>query len=777
MEALRGNEPSIPGYKLLGRLGSGGFGTVYAAEDASGKQVAIKVLRPELSDDEELLNRLEREATALQQVTGSHTAKIHEVSTRGEHAYLVMDLIEGRNLEQHVRENGPLKSFELRVVVEELVVALREIHQVGVVHRDLKPSNVMYGPAGVTLLDFGISAIADSTALTKTGAFIGTAGWISPEQIEGRPVSTPTDVFNLGLVIAYVATGQHPFGTGRPEGIMYRICHQEPRLSSVPSPIQEIVHECLTKDENARVEIIEIHRRLTSESRPSGEGTQNHGLVLPARQVEKTRLIHPRKFGSEENPRQPQKSPRPLIRRGLVSLVTLITLSLIAFVIALAVPRSKTNEVAPPTPSSLASNGTEAPSSSLQEPPETDLSEITDAPPSSTEIVRTSSTLVLPTTSETIQQPPNRAPSVASTITIAPAPPASQPAQVVNSDGPPAWGGFKTTTLSTGNNERFEITFELRDQEGVASASVLVRRSNNSVVSRCKNQTAVLLSGTSKSGLWKANCLLDDDQPSGDYSRYYFIEQCSEDNLGAKQCSPMGSYKSTYSSGSFSSSTVASSPLLENTYVLPERAFPNELFAINFQIRNFENVSSVRVDFRSQSGKAFSCSGTPTLGIIEGKVSNWSAKCLIPNNQETDSVTSTCYAYESWITIVMRSGEEKRQRSLGICVAADGNPPEVVSSSSSINQVSSGGSVRFDVRVRDTTGTRAVYIRWYQCADSVLISGTKRDGVWSVTCSAPINETGTDNWGGTLIWYPCTEDELGNYLCYTGQGGGIKLNP
>ena len=346
MDPLRGSEPVIPGYRLVGRLGSGGFGTVYAAEDSSGRSVAIKVLRPELSDDKELLSRLEREAVALRQVTGDHTATILEVNTRGEYAHLVMELIEGQNLEEYVRSKGPLKGFELRVVVEELVAALGEIHRAGVIHRDLKPSNVMYGPAGVTLLDFGISSLADSTALTKSGAFIGTAGWISPEQIEGRPVSAATDVFNLGLVIAYAATGSHPFGTGRPEGIMYRICHHDPEVSGVPEPIQGLVRECLNPHENARVGIAEIARVIEADFGASWEPTEEPVEETATGGIASTRRVGRRSVQPGSTIRAgagavsfEAVSGDKSSKKGMFALVSIVVAALVAAVIALATTR------------------------------------------------------------------------------------------------------------------------------------------------------------------------------------------------------------------------------------------------------------------------------------------------------------------------------------------------------------------------------------------------------------------------------------------------------
>lgn len=539
MEPLRGNEPLLPGYQLVGRLGSGGFGNVYAAEDSGGRRVAIKVLRPELSDDKELLSRLEREATALQQVVGDHTAKIHQVSTQGEHAFLVMDLIEGQNLEEYVRSKGPLRGFELRVVVEELVAALAEIHRAGVIHRDLKPSNVMYGPAGVTLLDFGISSLADSTALTKSGAFIGTAGWISPEQIEGRPVSTATDVFNLGLVIAYAATGMHPFGTGRPEGIMYRICHHAPEVSGVPEPIQGLVRECLNRNENGRVGIREIGRVIESDFSVSWASAEKRVEETVAGEIASTRRVGRRslrpgptiRVGTGTVPVEAvsgNKSPK----KGVLALVSIVLVALIAAVIAIATTRSA------PVDQQTASGAVEAPAttdesdSSESQPDETN-GEI-DAQGSSSEVPGVLLESVPPVAGVTVRPSSSgSAAPLAPTTTRPPSPGAI--------DGAPVGSGFRSESDERYStfSEKFVILYSLSDRDGVSKSSIQVRRSNNQIVTRCRN-AGLLVSGTRFQGNWRAECIIQDQQPSTAYSRTYTVEHCSIDNYGNEACSQLG---------------------------------------------------------------------------------------------------------------------------------------------------------------------------------------------------------------------------------------------
>ena len=259
MTPLQESDPrEIDGYSLTGRLGAGGFGVVYAATTPDGQEVAIKVLRPELSDDQGLRTRLAREAAALRSVRGERNVQVLDVVTEGRWAYLVMELVEGDTLEAQVRNQGPLQGPMLWFVSEGLVEALADIHAAGIVHRDLKPSNVMFGPGGVKVLDFGVSAVAEQTTLTQTGAFVGTAAWISPEQIRGRDATDKSDVFNLGMVVGYAALGRHPFGSGRSDAVMYRISNEQPDLTGVASPLKEALERCLQRDPAVRPSIVQL---------------------------------------------------------------------------------------------------------------------------------------------------------------------------------------------------------------------------------------------------------------------------------------------------------------------------------------------------------------------------------------------------------------------------------------------------------------------------------------------------------------------------------------
>ena len=259
MDSLLPSDPSsIDGYVIEGRLGSGGFGIVYAATSPDGVPVAVKVLRPELSDDPRLRERLAREADALSRVEGERTAEIFAVVTDGDLVYLVMERVEGESLTDQVNDNGALSGPMLWFAAAGLVQALQEIHAAGIIHRDLKPSNVMYGPDGVKVLDFGISVVADETSLTQTGAFVGTGAWMAPEMVLGNDITEKTDVYALGLVLAFIALGTHPFGEGRADALMYRILNTDPDLEGIPAPFIDAVSMCLQRDPDDRPSLDEL---------------------------------------------------------------------------------------------------------------------------------------------------------------------------------------------------------------------------------------------------------------------------------------------------------------------------------------------------------------------------------------------------------------------------------------------------------------------------------------------------------------------------------------
>ena len=259
MELLQKSDPrSIGSYQILARLGSGASGIVFAARDSNGNDVALKVLRPELADVPGVREKLRKEAIAIKRVSGNRTVKILDVETSGAYPYLAMEFIDGLPLDEYVKANGNFAGALLSSLYESLVEALRDIHEAGIVHRDLKPSNVLIGRDGLKVLDFGISAIADEPSLTTSGFMSGTAAWLSPEQVNGSIVGTKSDVFNLGLVVAYAAQGFHAFGEGRPDAIMYRIAHEEPNLSGVPEFLKAVISKCLVKNPDARPSIEDL---------------------------------------------------------------------------------------------------------------------------------------------------------------------------------------------------------------------------------------------------------------------------------------------------------------------------------------------------------------------------------------------------------------------------------------------------------------------------------------------------------------------------------------
>jgi serine/threonine protein kinase len=180
-----------------------------------------------------------------------------------------MEFVEGQNLAA-ITEMSPLTGPLLTALAEGLIEALEAIHSCDVVHRDLKPQNILYGSAGVMVVDFGTSVLAEVAGATRTGELTGTPGWLAPEQALGHTLTPAADIFNFGMVLAYAATGQHPFGQGRPDAMLFRIVHQEPDLSAVPERLKLVVAQCLEKKPSDRPTLDEIRRSLSLGESGSG---------------------------------------------------------------------------------------------------------------------------------------------------------------------------------------------------------------------------------------------------------------------------------------------------------------------------------------------------------------------------------------------------------------------------------------------------------------------------------------------------------------------------
>ncbi|QQM41567.1 protein kinase domain-containing protein [Streptomyces liliifuscus] len=256
----QGSIGSIGGYELVDRLGSGGMGVVYLARSVSGRQVAVKVVHAQYALDEEFRARFRQEVAAARRVSGAFTAPVVDADPDAELPWMATLYVPGRTLSEMVDREGPLGGRELRALALGLVEALKDIHQAGVVHRDLKPSNVLMAGDGPRVIDFGISRAADSQALTVTGRLIGTPPFMSPEQFASpRDVTAASDVFSLGSLLAFAATGNGPFDGGSPYVTGYQVMNEPPSLDGVPQPLRGIVERCLDKDPAVRPELAELH--------------------------------------------------------------------------------------------------------------------------------------------------------------------------------------------------------------------------------------------------------------------------------------------------------------------------------------------------------------------------------------------------------------------------------------------------------------------------------------------------------------------------------------
>ncbi|AWZ09917.1 serine/threonine-protein kinase [Streptomyces sp. ICC4] len=323
MEQLHPRDPDHIGpYRLLARLGTGGMGQVFlgrsdqpgresdtglgartgtdtgtgpgpgADAGAAGHTAAVKLIHPHLAAHPGFRARFRREAAAARVVGGAWTAPVLDADPDAEVPWLATAYIAGPSLRQAVgRDFGPLPVASLRVLAQGLAYALQDIHRAGLVHRDLKPGNILLTVDGPRVIDFGIARTLEATGdpvLTQTGELLGSPGFLAPEQVYGTPVTPACDVFGLGAVLAYAATGRLPFGDPEQSGgiaaLLMRVTEAEPDLSGVPAELRDLVHDCLRKDPAARPTPAEVLARAAEDAgstEAAGDSGNAPALWLP----------------------------------------------------------------------------------------------------------------------------------------------------------------------------------------------------------------------------------------------------------------------------------------------------------------------------------------------------------------------------------------------------------------------------------------------------------------------------------------------------------------
>jgi hypothetical protein len=250
MEPLSANDPRMIGeFRLQAQLGAGGMGQVYLGFSPAGRAVAIKVIHPQFARDQEFLRRFSHEVAAASAVGGMYTAPVVEYDLQGSMPWLATAYVPGPTLATFINKHGALPEQVLWRLGAGLAEALRAVHAKGLIHRDLKPANVLLADSGPHVIDFGISRASSSmTQLTSAGMAIGTPGYMSPEQAQVQNVGPASDIFSLGCVLAFAATGTPPFDGDNPASILFRIVSAEPDLSAIPPQFRQVVQACLKKN-------------------------------------------------------------------------------------------------------------------------------------------------------------------------------------------------------------------------------------------------------------------------------------------------------------------------------------------------------------------------------------------------------------------------------------------------------------------------------------------------------------------------------------------------
>ncbi len=278
MDPLQPGDPrQVGGYRLLGRLGAGGMGQVFLGRSPGGRPVAVKLIRPDCADSGQFRSRFTREVEAAKRVSGFHTALVVDADPNADPPWMVTAYIPGPCLRDAVTDHGPFTVDVVRGLGAGLAEGLAAIHACGLAHRDLKPGNVILASDGPRIIDFGLALTLDASAITEAGGVLGTYAYMSPEQVRGQPASPASDVFSLGCVLAFAATGRSPFDAGSIATIVHRITSEQPDLSEMPEGqgLRGLISACLVKNSAGRPGLGDILAQLC------GPGT-GHAWSPPA---------------------------------------------------------------------------------------------------------------------------------------------------------------------------------------------------------------------------------------------------------------------------------------------------------------------------------------------------------------------------------------------------------------------------------------------------------------------------------------------------------------
>ena len=323
MDALAPGDPEHVGcYRLRYLLGTGGMGRVYLGESPDGAMVAVKLIRPDLAGHPDFRRRFAQEVAAARRVGGPFTAQVVDADPDGAQPWLVTTYVAGPSLAGAVASHGPFSVTAVRTLAAGLAGGLAAVHATGLVHRDLKPSNVLLAIDGPRIIDFGISRPADASWLSGNGRVVGSPGFMSPEQATGREVSPAADIFSLGGVLAFAASGRPPFGAGLPSALLYRVVYSSPSLGHVPPEIRPLIERCLAKDPAARPAIAELLAELALAAQPDDwlsrhapflrvQPAANPGPVVTPGPAVAIRSMLPRSLAREAHEASPPDRTRP----------------------------------------------------------------------------------------------------------------------------------------------------------------------------------------------------------------------------------------------------------------------------------------------------------------------------------------------------------------------------------------------------------------------------------------------------------------------------------